>query len=506
MSYVIEGRSIQEKSVKIDTEVCIIGSGAGGAVTAHYLAEAGYKVTVLEAGGFFPPGSLNGKSEFDAMATTYFGGALQTTKKQDVTMIQGRAIGGSTLVNHALCFRIPEYVSNKWTKKGAEGKTLADLNPHYDRIEKIIDPKPTIPEAMNENNNIIYRNFQKRGWNVEYTQRNTSHCIGCGSCIQTCPIGAKNSMDRTFLPMAHENGAGIYSDFAVQKLDLKNGRAHRAIGHILDEFRHKKGDFEVTADIFIVAGGAVQTPVILQRSGFSDSAGQLGKNFIIHPLLLIQAQYERRLESYRGVPQSVFSRQFSNYSQGNEEGHLLFYGDFEGYMVTSMYLTGFGKEYSEHLKYLPNTSQAQILVNDTGTGHVDSNDDDYNFHYEVTEKDRETLARGCRIMGEIYFEEGAIRVMVGDTVYRNMNELSKINADSLAPFKAGIAAAHPQCSARMGSPETGVVDSYGKVWDLENVYIADASIFPASSGVNPQLTVMALASQVADNIIRKAKG
>lgn len=501
MSFVIEGRSLNEKKVKIDTDICIIGSGAGGGVAAHYLAEAGYQVTVLEAGGYFPQGAMSGKSEFSAMAASYFGGALQTTKKQDITIVQGKAIGGSTLINHALCFRIPEYTANKWTKAGVEGKTLADLNPHYDRIEKIITPKVSIPEAINENNKIIYDGFQKKGWSVEYTRRNTSHCIGCGSCLITCPIGAKNSTDRNFLPMAHENGARIYSDFAVRKLDLKKGTARQAVGDILGADGTKKGSFEVNAKTFILSAGAIQTPVLLQRSGFKDTAGALGKNFIIHPLILMQGQYERRLDSFRGVPQSVFSRQFSNYDGKDDDSHLLFYGDFGGFMVTSMYFSGFGKEYSEQLKNLPYTSQAQILVNDTTTGHVTSSKKDYDFHYELDDKARESLVKGAKIIGELFFEAGAKKVTVGSEILHKVDELNKINLDTFAPFRAGVAGAHTQSSCRMGSRETGVVDSYGKVWDLENVYIADASIFPSSSGVNPMLTVMALASQVAEKII-----
>ena len=435
------------------------------------------------------------------MSTLYQKSAVQTNTTQDIMVMQGRAIGGSTLVNHALCFRLPEQIADKWSSEyGLAGKSTAELASYYEGVEKIITPKITTGRNLNENSRLFHRQFSKRGWQVGYGPRNVKTCGGCGNCTISCPTGAKNSSDRTFLPMAHQMGAKIYSDFEVKRLHFKDSRVDSLTGVILDNHRNRRASFKIQAKIFILAAGAVQTPLLLQRSDFTSRSGQVGKNFIGHPLVLPQAVYKEPIDSYRGVPQSVYSwhlAKFGNY----KEGSILFLGDFEGFMQSSMQIPGFGKEFARQLLDFRKLGQAVIFLNETTTGEIITTKDDYEIIYTLSNTDKKNFLEGCRQIGKMFFEAGAERVMFGNRIFYSPQELVDTTPALFDSFKTNVVLAHPMGSCRMGSPETGVVDAFGKVHGINNLYLADSSIMPGSTGVNPQLTVMALAAQISEKII-----
>jgi choline dehydrogenase-like flavoprotein len=260
------------------------------------------------------------------------------------------------------------------------------------------------------------------------------------------------------------------------------------------------GYFEVDADIFIMAAGAVQTPVLLQRSGFKGKSGQIGKNFIAHPFIFPQALFKKKLDSFKGVPQAVYSFQFANFGQ-KENGSILLYGDFEGFIGTVFPMAGEGTNFSETLGKFRQMAQALVIINETAKGEITSSRSSYTINYDLTEHDRDTLARAARYAGEVFFSQGAEKYFVGNQEYNSIDDLKKITVESMASYRVNTIAAHPMSSCRMGKPGNSVVDSFGKIHELSNGYISDASILPESTGVNPQLTIMALASQVADRII-----
>jgi len=502
MNFVTDGSATTDKKISLKTEICIIGSGAGGAVAGFFLAQAGYEVTILEAGHFHPPGSQEGKSETHIMATLYEKSAMQMNASQDVMILQGRAIGGSTLVNQAVCYRLPEQIADKWTMDHqVEGKTLADLSQYYEKVEKVITPKITPEQFLNENNKIAMRGFKENKWNNGYMKRNTSHCVGCGSCPMSCSIGAKNSMDRTFLPMAHQAGAKIISGFQATEIRLKKNSIEKIVGKVSNK---DKSSFEIFADTFILAGGAIQTPVLLQRSKYKDKSGQIGKNLIIHPFIFPQALFDRKLDSFKGVPQAVYSFEFAHFGH-KELGSILLYGDFEGFVGSAFQMSGVGDNFGENLANFRHLAQSLVIINETARGVITASASDYKIEYELTDRDRETLAAAARHMGNVFFSQGARKYFVGNKEYKNPQDLQKISAADMEPYKINIIGAHPMGTCRMGKPENSVVDSYGKIHDLENGYICDASILPDSTGVNPQLTIMAIAAQIAERIDLKLK-
>jgi len=498
---IIQGKDIKEKNILLKTKYCIIGSGAGGAVVAERLSKSGNDVILIEEGSHFSPGVLKHETETIAMGRIYRDAIMQATENNSITLFQGRAIGGSTFVNHALCFHMSSDVFDDWSHSNViKNFNYNNLQDHYLKIEKFLKPKSTPPQYENSASKLFFNTFKKNNLKVSLTQRNTNSCVGCGSCFRSCDIGAKNSTDMTFIPAAIKNGAQVFSNFKADKILFKGDKAIGVEGIIISEFYKAKGSFKIEAENIIISAGALHSPWLLHRSGIKNK--NIGQHLKIHPIVPMQARFKKNMDSFNGVPQSVVSQHYTDYHNKKTKG-FIFYCDFSGYMGTSSHIPGIGIEFAQRLSQLRKMGQTQIMLLDSTTGTVNCKKEKPLISYDLNEMDKMTFVHAAKIMGKLYFDSGAEAIYLGNKEYNSAEDLHAIHATDFNPFSIHMYAAHFQSTCRMGTdPKQAVTDNSGKVFGTENVYVADASILPDSVGINPMLTTMAFSSIVADEILK----
>ncbi len=502
-----EGRA-HDGDLILETDVVIVGSGAGGAVVAALLAEAGQRVVVLEEGPHVRVSEIQSMRPSQHMRRAWRDGGMTVavgvgdTPTINVTM--GRAVGGSSIVTGAVCFRTPDHVLDEWGGRlGLGGLTPKLLEPHFEEVERAIHVEE-VPEAMRS---LSTRRFaegaEKLGLVIEPLRRNTKGCNGCGRCNFGCPHGAKMSVDMTYLPRATAASAQIWSDCLVEKITIEGGRATGVTGRLIgrdDGFFKRSRRLVVHAKRVVIAAGSYHTPLLLQRSGVGARSGQVGKHMTLHPSFRMFARFDERIEGWRGALQSAYSRSL-------EKEGITLVGLFVPPGVLAATMTGFGPEHVRRAEHVPYMAVFGGLVHDEGGGTVRRGPGrEPLVTYRMAKEDRAKIPRVIRIMSEIFFAAGAREVFPPILGQRGVtaDELAKLDLDHIPAMKLECSSQHPLGSARMGvSADQSVVDVNGRAWDTDQLYVADGSIVPTSLGVNPQLTIMALATRIAHGLREK---
>jgi choline dehydrogenase-like flavoprotein len=505
MSAAIHEGRYHDGDLSLEADVVVVGSGAGGAVVAALLAEAGQRVVVLEEGPHVPVAEIKTMRPSQHMRRAWRDGGMTVaigvgdTPTINVTM--GRAVGGSSIVTGAVCFRTPEHVLHDWSGRlGLRELDAKTLEPHFEEVEKAIHVEE-VPASMRS---LSTRRFaegaEKRGLVIEPLRRNTKDCNGCGRCNFGCPHGAKLSVDVTYLPRAVAAGAQIWSDCLVEKVSLSGGRATGVTGTLLGRggglFRRAR-KLEVRAKRVVVAAGSYHTPLLLMRSGVGARSGQVGRHMTLHPSFRMFARFDERIEGWRGALQSAYSRSLE------KEGITLI-GLFVPAGVLAATMTGFGSDHVRRAADVPHLAVFGGLIHDEGGGTVRRGPGrEPLVTYRMAKEDRAKIPRVIRVMSEIFFEAGAREVfppILGQPGV-TPDELAKLDLEHIPALKLECSSQHPLGSARMGiSPDQSVVDPTGRTWDVEGLYVADGSIVPTSLGVNPQLTIMAMATRIAHGL------
>ena len=475
-----------DSHVEIDVDVAILGAGAGGCAAAAALTERGLRVAVLEEGSHWQPHQFQPSSIW-AFRNLYQGRGTRTAQGNGLLALPGgRGVGGSTLINSAICFRTPPSVLARWRdESGCERFTDAWMNECFDRIWETLGVTVNPPEVQKDNNRIFKLGADRLGLPGDWLARAAPGCVGCGSCQQGCEIGAKRSADRTFLGEAVESGgAGVYANARVLGVETSRGRVIAIGGHTLDPHTEAaRGSFRVSARHYILAGGAIGTPRFLLRNGLYGSPA--GDNLRVHPTSGMIARFDHDIKPWTGVTQGYYVDQW-------ERGFLLqVYNAPPDQAWLQMALPP--AEAVQWMANLRRSAMAGVVVHDEdSTGQVTED----GIEYSLGDNDRRVLFDGLRTAARIYFAAGASAVVTGvqgaGTIDPACN-LDETLKDGTSPWQIGLYAAHPMGTCRMGrSPADSVVDADGRVWGWDNLHIADTSVFPTSLGVNPQVTTYAV--------------
>jgi choline dehydrogenase-like flavoprotein len=496
------------KDVDDRPDVCVVGSGAGGAVVAARLAARGLRVTLLEEGGHFPPDQLK-MDETWAYPNLYQERGMRATADLAVTLLQGRGVGGGTLVNWTTSFRTPPRVLRHWAQAfGVSGLDEQALAPHFDAVEKRLDIQPWPIEASNENNRVLWDGAGKLGWAREVTRRNVSGCQSLGYCGTGCPVGAKNSTDLTYVADALAAGAKVYARARVQRLE-KSGRrivAVHAVG--LDAaFRPTSRKVIVRPRLVVLAAGAVGTPEILLRSGY-DPNGKVGQRTFLHPVVASLGVFPRPIRPFYGAPQSVASHHFSERGAGKVS---FFLEASPGHPVlAASSLGGFGADEQEQMSQLANSSALIALAVDgflpeeKGGSVSLRSDGRVRIDYEIRPEVWEALREGSKALARIQFAAGASVVRSlheNPVVMRSEADVALLDRAPWEALRVSVFSAHAMGGCAMGrDPEKSVVDSRLKLHWLDNVWVVDGSIFPTSLGVNPMETILGIAHWASDHV------
>jgi len=494
--------------LQLEADVIVIGSGAGGAVVAYELAKAGRSVLVFEAGPYVP--SANFTEDFaDAMDTLYAERGTQANVDGDLLVLQGRCVGGSTVVNGCVAFRTPNHVLKRWQNEfGLSGLTMEALTPHFEKVEKHLHIQRNGAHEINANAHAIMRGCEALGVSWQPFERNVKACALTGHCLSGCASDRKQSMLVTYLPWAISHGARLYADTRVQRIVSSAGNVEGVLADVINPATGQiKGRIQATAKQVIVAAGAIQSPLLLQRSGLANGSAQLGKNFACHPSTMVVAEYAERIDSWAGALLGLYIDEWAHPDRG---GFLLEAGGAGPVELSGVTDPGTGIAYMNYMQRVGHLAGLVTLIHDHGVGRIEAKGDRYQIHYRLSDDDFAHMLAAIKAAAQVHFAAGAIRVYL-PTVQQNVLTLGDdINAVLATirnqPHTFRMVSYHPQGTCRMGSdPAQSVVGPTGETHDVKGLFVADASVFPTSVVVNPQVTVYALASYIAEGILMGTK-
>lgn len=493
----------------LEADVVVIGSGAGGAVATYELAAAGHAVLLLEEGLYFGRQDFTG-STFRMQNLLYRDmGMTSTVGNATIFVPTGRSVGGSTTVNSGTCYRLPDRVAKSWeVQLGLSGYGPDGLAPYFERVEEVLGVEYGAPAVLGPVAAAVARGADALGLKHRPLRRNAPGCDGQGLCCFGCPTDAKRSTNVSYVPMALRAGAQLMVGARAERLLIEGGRV---VGvEVESAYPGHPGQtqpprFTVRARAVVVACGTLATPVFLlsdpvARRALSRS-GALGKHLTIHPAAGIFAIMPEEITTTPSIPQSYAIEEF------HEQG-LLFEGAATPVDLSALQLTMVGRRLVETMEAYPHLACFGFMLEDSGSGSVTPGP--YRrplLRYDLTPHDVTRIKRGIDVLCRVFFAAGATRVLTpahGFEVLQRPDELSRLHQLDLRPSQFDLTAYHPLGTARMGvSPTTSVVNPDLAAHDLPGLYICDGSVIPTSPSVNPQLTIMAVASRAAQRLAER---
>ena len=471
----------------LDTEILIVGSGAGGAVTAARLAEAGRSVTVVEEGPWHDPDAVEPFSMEEMVAKYRHQGACAALGSPGIAFAEGRCVGGSTEINSGLYHRLPAELATEWKASYDIAEFDTETLDHYaSEIEAALTVSQ-LPGPAPRSSAILDEGAQGLGWRaVEFARVFAYDERGRGT---------KQTMARTFIPRAIEAGAEVIPDCTVVSLQRDKGR----ITGVKCQQRHPSGDTEeltIRADEVIVCGGAIQTPALLQRSGIR---WRIGNGLKFHPTVKVAARFPYEVD-HDDVPMhrvTEFAPFLTIGGSASRRGHVA--------LAIADAASG---NLDEALEQWENVVVYYAAIRSVGSGKVLAIPGLRSplVTYHLTDGDLSCLARGLVHLGEVLLAAGATELfpsIAGGPIARSRGDLLSW-WDALTRSRANLMTVHLTSTVRMGEDRslTGA-DSFGRVWGYSNLRVNDASLLPDAPGVNPQAAIMAIAARNADHLLGK---
>lgn len=504
---VTQARDVAPGHLQLTADVVVVGSGAGGAVMAYELARAGRKVIVLEAGPYVPSGEF--REDFaHALRTLYQDQGSQANDDGDLIVLQGRCLGGSTVVNATAALRVPDFVLADWQRDhGLRELTPAALAPHYAAVEKALSVHVNAPHEINRNSDLIRQGCERLGVSWKPLPRNIRDCALTGHCLSGCATDRKQSMLVTYLPWASAHGAQLFADAWVERVQARDGRVQGVVAQLRDPATGApRTTLTVTAPRVVLAAGAVQTPALLQRSELALASGQVGRNFACHPSLIVVGRYAEPVHSWRGALLGIYVDEWMAPAKG---GFLLEAGGAGPVELCAVTEPGSGAPFLRFMQDLKHLAGLITLIHDGNNGTVQWDGERARIAWRLSPADFGTMKAALQAAAEIHFAAGAEQVHL-PTVAPGLVRRGESVAAALAglPNESHIfrmTSYHPQGTCRMGAdPARSVVGPRGESHEVRGLYISDASLFPSSILVNPQLTVYALSRYLAGQFLRRA--
>ena len=499
MNAIVRGRD-QDGDLDLDADVVVVGSGAAGSVVATHLAEAGQDVVVLEEGPHFTPEEYGRLRPSESMRNIWrdagMSFAIGVGDSPTINVLMGRCVGGSSVLTGGVCFRIPDAVLDVWSRvHRLPGMTPAAMRPCFEDVEAAVHVEEVPVSMRSKSTTLFAQGARALGFELKPMQRNTRGCNGCGRCNFGCPHGAKLSVDAAYLPRARAAGARVYSDCLVERVTTHGDHASGVVGRLLDGARAKKrGALRVRARRVVVAAGAYHSPLLLGRSGVGKTSGQLGRNLTLHPSFRVIGRFDEPVRGWQGALQSAWSDRY-------EAEGITMTGLFVPPGVLAATMPGVGEELTHHAQYIPHLAMFGGLIHDDGGGVVRRGlGREPLVTYRMSPKDRAAMPVAWRRLAEIFLAAGAREVflpILGERGF-DADRLRSADLTRVPGARIECSSQHPLGTCRMGiSPQHSVVDPHGESWDVKDLYVADGSVLPTSLGVNPQVSVMSMATRIA---------
>jgi choline dehydrogenase-like flavoprotein len=502
-------------STRLEADVCIIGSGAGGGVVAAEASAAGKRVLVLEAGPGLQAGDYP-HSELLAVRDMY---SILSSKDRSMAIIAGRTLGGATAINWQMSFRPPDRVREEWARQ--TGMSLF-TDSSFDRSLDVVTSRVHVTgdeSVVNANNAVISRGGQALGYKLGTIQRNARNCdpTQCGFCVLGCRHGGKQSTLVTFLHDAQ--GAGrdtrIVANCRADRIVMDNGRATMVEATVSDEETGVAHPVRVRAKTFVVSCGAIQSPPLLLRSGLTHPA--IGGSLFLHPSTWVIGIYPDHIGSWEGPPNSVYSDQFATL-EGNYGFMLESIPSHPG--STAFTLPWFGSQHHRRLMQIAgNMATMLVLGRDQHGGRVGiSRAGQPVIEYRAGELEQRLLQRGIVEGTRVQLAAGAEKILTLHTDRLGWFErrptttqadidafCADVGRRALTGRHSLLFSAHQMGSLPLGTdPQRSACDPEGRLRGAANIFVADSSVFPGASGVNPMITTMGLAHHIAKGIVAES--
>jgi choline dehydrogenase-like flavoprotein len=478
-----------------ECDVVVVGSGAGGAVAAATLAEAGLDVLVLEAGRHHDRDSYPG-GQLDAVRELYRDAGLTiATGKPKIPVPVARTVGGTTVVNSGTCFRAPGEVLDDWaTRFGIDW--ARDLDDDFAEAEDMLRVQRLDPERMGRNGRLALEGARALGVGGGPISRNAGACVQCSSCPLGCPIDAKRGMHVSYLPRAVAAGARLRAGVEARQVLVEGGRAVGVECRASADTDGPASPFTVRARRAVVlAGGAFGTPELLAGSGLGG--GAVGRNLHIHPACWVGARYPEEVRGWEGVMQSYYLDEWE--AQG-----ILLEATFTPLAFGGAWLVGSGAEHQRAMLDYSHMASIGVQLTDRSSGRVATGrDGGLRISYDLDRADAARITFGIARAAEVHFAAGATEVypnVAGIKVLRP-GDLPTFEAARLKPADLRLEGFHPMGTARIAAdPRQGACAPDGSLHGTTGLHVADASLFPTALGVNPMMTIVAFAKQVARQV------
>ncbi len=504
---------------QLEADVVIAGSGAGGSLIAHDLAAAGRSVVVVEAGSFVDEGSMP-RHERDAFENLYLDHGLSATWDASVTLLAGSAVGGGTLINWMTCIDSPPDIRGQWAvDHGIDGWDAAAAE--RDAAAIAVELGAAQSEVIPKKDAMILRGAAELGWEVAKTSRNATGCGDCGSCGFGCPRGTKQSGLRAHLARAHAAGARIIGGARVERVLVEGGRAVGIVATIAADGAAARR-LTVRAPQVVVAAGGLRTPGILARSEIQHPA--IGRHLRVHPVPLVAGLFDEPIEMWNGTLQAARTVQFlwpepgrKPYVIESAPGHpglLAFALPWEG-TDQHQALMDRARFIAPLIAVTEDGGEGRVSMTRSGRTRVDYRLDAIGvatLRHALVSMARLARAAGARQIVAVgtpprWFGRSGSSAGTADRAFVVYEDA--LRAFDFAPNRGGVFSAHQMGTARMGAdPADHVCDPGGRVRlgsrgdaVLGGLYVADSSLFPTGIGVNPMLTVMAMARRVGRTVL-----
>jgi choline dehydrogenase-like flavoprotein len=488
----------REQDESMRAQVCVVGSGAGGATVACELARLGHSVILVEEGAYHGGRELGGEAEVTRdlllRATPVVAGPLA------IPIPTASCVGGTTVIGAGTSHRVPPSVLAAWEHEhGLVGLGERDLAPYYDRLEAELGVAPVADGGFGRNATLLERGARELGLAGGRVRRAAPGCLATGVCELGCPQDAKLGMHVSSVPLALEAGAVLYTRSRADRLLLSNGRVFGLQASFLDARGVPTGrELRVVADRVVVACGALATPALLERSGVTCPSGQLGRNLHIQPAARVLGSFTEEVRAFAEVPQAYEVEQFRG------EGIAL-EGHFARPVELAHSLRAVGRAHKAIMARYAHLGAVLARLGDDAGGTVRSRrGGSIEVEYRIGDSDLRRMLRAIGLAAELLFAAGAVEVhppLRRRPVLRSVAEALALRDADVAAAELDLVAHHPMGTARMAADaQRGVSDALGAVHGVQDLYVADASLLPSAITVAPQTTISALALRTAQHI------
>jgi choline dehydrogenase-like flavoprotein len=499
--------------IEWDCEVAVVGLGAGGGMVFHELARQGVDVVGIEMGEYVRPEQVS-QREDEMLPRLFQESGARTTEDFSVGILQGKGVGGSTVHNTNLCKRLPEPILEQWEAEyGLDWATGDQLQEDFAYVEDLLDVKRVPDERVNANNRVLERGLEKLGWSGGRLKHNRDHddCQQSGFCEIGCPNDGKQNAAKVLVPDGLEAGGRVLTHARAERVINKDDVARGVRGTAVDPVSGREGDaFTIRADQVCVSASATGSAALLQQSDIPDPHRLAGTNLHMHPGATVVGLFDgpdhEPIRSWLGNPQSVDCTEFLDLGPDADNRAWIVPGAAHP-AGGSMFVPGFGASHGEWMAQYPTFAPLIVMLHDHTSGRVHpAPGEQLSIHYSLDRDAYTRLADGMRAAGELLLAGGASEVLIPTQPPRRAStsaDLDELSASDLGPLNPPLAAVHPMSTLWMGEdPRRSVVDPRGRHHHVDDLWVADGSLFPTSIGGPPQIPIYTMGRRVAREIQR----